>query len=569
MNLDRIGASAPSRTHPRSAHLAARDLVKGFGEGPVLDGVSLTVRSGQRLAVIGDNGTGKSTLLRLLAGRIGPDAGTVTSTTGCTLVEQELDLRRGDTVATLHANALRPAQDAVAALERATLALVDDSEGAAERYDEALAQAEALDAWNAEWRLQETLQAFGAGFAGDVALVDLSPGQRYRLRLACALHDPAGVVLVDEPSNHLDDSGLDVLAERLTTHPGIVVLVTHDRWLLSAVATTLLDLDPAFGGAGILFSGGYAEYRASREAALDRWRANHRASVVAERGLREQLAAAQASAPDQWRPGKGAAKHGRASRAAGTVRLFQRRIDDLLEARGPTPPDDLRFVLPDLRGGAKGSLLSAADLALGERVAMPSGHPIDMRAGGRLLIRGVNGAGKSTLLALLAGHLRPDAGTVQRRSGVRIGLLGQEDRFDPEQAALEVIARAERPVPDPQDLRSPVLRTGLLRPPDLDRPLGRLSTGQRRRVALAGLLIHRPAVLLLDEPTNHLSVALVDDLTEALLTTPAAVVLITHDRTLLDAVQDWPTLTLTAPCCRCESAPRRSHERRGMRSGGE
>lgn len=531
----------------RSAHLAARDLVKSFGESPVLDGVTLTVRAGQRLAVIGDNGAGKSTLLRLLAGMLAPDAGTVTSTTGRTLVEQELDVGAGDTVATLREDALRATRDAVAAFEDATQQLAEDPVGAADRYAQALALVEALDAWDAERRLQESLLAFGADFALGVPLDSLSPGQRYRLRLGCALHDPAGVVLVDEPSNHLDDSGLDVLAGRLRTHPGIVVLVTHDRWLLDAVATTLLDLDPTRGPGGELFTGGYAQYRAGRAAAVERWRSEYRTSLEVERGLRDQLAAAQASAPDQWRPGKGAAKHGRASRAAGNVRLFQRRIDDLLEARVPPPPDELRFSVPELGRRSKGVLLTAAGLGLGARMALPAGEAIELRPGGRLLVRGANGAGKSTLLAMLAGRLRADSGTVRRRPDTRIALLDQEDRFDPDLTAVEAIARAERPVLDPDGVRSAVMRTGLLRAVDLDRPLGRLSTGQRRRVALAGLVIRRPAVLLLDEPTNHLSVALVEDLTEALIETPAAVVLVTHDRTLRSTVRDWPTLTLTSP----------------------
>ncbi|MGE4428890.1 MAG: ATP-binding cassette domain-containing protein, partial [Solirubrobacteraceae bacterium] len=179
------------------------------------------------------------------------------------------------------------------------------------------------------------------------------------------------------------------------------------------------------------------------------------------------------------------------------------------------------------------------------RVALPTGPTNEIAAGGRWLTRGANGAGKSTLLAMLAGRLRPDGGSVTRAPPARVGLLDQEDRFDPDRTPLEAIARAERPVLDPDDARSAVVRTGLLRADDLDRPLGRLSTGQRRRVALAGLLIRQPDVLLLDEPTNHLSVALVDDLTDALLDTPAAVVLVTHDRTMLSRIAGWPALTLT------------------------
>ena len=228
-----LGASLPARPATINAHthLAARGLRKDFGEHVVLDGVSLTASAGDRLAVIGDNGAGKSTLLRLLAGVLEPDAGTVTCTTTRSLVEQELDVPAGVTVGDLLAEALAPATAAIARLDAAAAALSSDHAGDEDAYARALAEVDELDAWNAERRLAADLAEFGAEqLAGETPLATLSPGQRYRLRLACALHHAGGAVLLDEPSNHLDDAALDRLAARLQEHDGIVVLVSHDRW---------------------------------------------------------------------------------------------------------------------------------------------------------------------------------------------------------------------------------------------------------------------------------------------------------------------------------------------------
>ena len=211
MRSQMVGALAPSDSRP-GPHLRARDLRKGFGDGPVLDGVSLTVTAGQRLAVIGDNGAGKSTLLRLLAGRLVPDGGEVRCTTESrSLIEQEMDAPDGTTVASVRAEALRSPRDALAALQDAASGLAAGADGAAERYAAALARAERLAAWDAERRLEAALTAFDAHFHPERTLASLSVGQRYRLRLGCALADPAGTVLLDEPSNHLDDSSLERL----------------------------------------------------------------------------------------------------------------------------------------------------------------------------------------------------------------------------------------------------------------------------------------------------------------------------------------------------------------------
>ena len=150
-------------------------------------------------------------------------------------------------------------------------------------------------------------------------------------------------------------------------------------------------------------------------------------------------------------------------------------------------------------------------------------------------MRGANGAGKSTLLSVLASRLAPDTGTLTVAHGAHVELLPQEDDWNPNRTPTDVL--------DAWDLDQ-IRATGLLRDADLDRPLGRLSVGQRRRVSLARVLLSQPSVLLLDEPTNHLSVTLIDELSAALLSTPAALVLVTHDRTLRRIVHDWPTMTL-------------------------
>ena len=535
MRSQMVGALVPPNSRPES-HLRARDLRKGFGAGAVLDGVSLTVTAGQRLAVIGDNGAGKSTLLRLLAGRLVPDGGDVTCTTDSrSLIEQEMDTPDGTTVAAVRSEALRSPRDALAALGDAASGLATDVEGAAERYAAALARTERLAAWDAERRLDEALNAFDAHFHPERALASLSVGQRYRLRLGCALADPAGTVLLDEPSNHLDDSSLDRLVQWLVEFPGIAVFVTHDQWLLDEVGTAIFDLDPALGAAGTLFGGSFAAYREARAGTLREWRRRYAASLEAERELSERLIAARATTPGHWQPGKGAAKHGRESRAASSVRLLGRRIDDLRRERGPAPPDPLTFTAPDAADTGDAVLLEAAGIAVRARVTQPSGSPILLGARGRLLLRGANGAGKSTLLSVLASQLAPDTGTLTVAPGAQVGLLAQENQWNPNRTPADVLGAW-----DLDQIRA----IGLLPDADIGRPFGHLSVGQRRRVALARVLLSRPSVLLLDEPTNHLSVTLVDELCAALLSTPAAVVLVTHDRTLCRVVRDWPTLTL-------------------------
>ena len=516
------------KTH--RVQLWADDVGKGFEARPVLSGVSLTASAGHRLGVIGENGRGKSTLLRLLAGDLAPDTGSVTRHGSVAVAAQELPFADGDTVGTVVDHALAAARRALAELDDAAVALAEA--GGHDRYAAALVEAERLEAWDAERRADLALAALDAPADRSRPLAELSVGQRYRVRLACVLAERADILLLDEPTNHLDASGMAYLTARLREHRGVVVLVSHDRTLLDEVCTALLDLDPNADGEVVLHGGGYSAFKAAKAAERARWEQRYALESARDAVLREEVAAAEARLITSWRPPKGAGRHKRATRAPGRMRNVARRLDELTGQRVPKPPEPLRFTGPDLAAGPDEVLLSASGVTVPGRLRP---HPdVAVAAGGRLVVSGANGTGKSTLLAVLAGRLTPATGVVRRGARTRIGLLAQESDFaDTSRSAVDLVR-------DPEPLRD----LGLLPDVDLTRPVERLSTGQRRRLSLALLLLAAPHVLLLDEPTNHLSITLVDELTEAVRVTSAAVVVATHDRRLRRDLHDWPELEI-------------------------
>ncbi|GLZ33908.1 ABC transporter ATPase [Lentzea sp. NBRC 105346] len=507
------------RTH---VHLTTEDLTKGYDTAPVLSGVTLTVGAGQRLGVIGENGRGKTTLLRLLAGDLPPDHGTVTRHGSVCLVTQEMAAT--GTVGDLLDEALKPAREALSELDEAATTITEDEQ----RFTEALAHAEAIEAWDAERRADMALKSLDAQHDRARRLDELSVGQRYRVRLACLLAERADVLLLDEPTNHLDENALRYLADRLAEHPGVVVLVSHDRALLDDVCTAVLDLDPTADGEPRLHGGGYTAFKAAKKAERARWEQRFQQENDEHDRLEEQVEKAKSRLVDGWRPPKGAFKHKRSTRAPSKVRNVARRLAELGERRVPPPPPPLRFAPPDLR--AEGDLLSATPFVVPGRVDWA--EPLALSAGDRLLVVGPNGSGKSTALNVLAGLVAPAEGAVHHHG--RIGLLAQESSFDDE------TTRAGDVCPLAAEL-------GLLSGKDLEKPVAVLSTGQRRRLSLACLLIARPDVLLLDEPTNHLSITLVDELTEALHATAAAVVVATHDRWFRTECAGWRTLRTKLP----------------------
>ncbi|MFF3630968.1 ABC-F family ATP-binding cassette domain-containing protein [Streptomyces sp. NPDC002164] len=525
--------------------LLAHDIVRTLGDRRVLDGVSLTASPGRRIGLIGENGAGKSTLLRLLAGVDEPDAGSITRPADLGFLHQEMPFDAASTVTEVLDDALREARADLAELDRLADLLAhvpEDSPGHGElldAYGRRLEQARERESWDADRRAAITLDGLGlAALDHDRTLGTLSGGQRSRLALAALLVRRPSALLLDEPTNHLDDGAAAFLEARVRELPGVVMVASHDRAFLDAVCTDLIDLDPAVAGP-VRYGGNYSAFQAEKHAEQQRWERRYAEEQEKLAALRRSTrVTARLVAPNRERRDNEKMMYGlRGDRVQGQisrrVRNAARRLEELERGQVGEPPRPLRFHVTALAQGptdddAPGDLVSLRDVRLPGRLEVAR---LDVSATERLLVTGNNGAGKSTLLSVLAGRLATGGGDgVRRRPGLSVGLLSQDTVF----------TRPDRTVRDTYTLslgaeraeEVPLVSLGLMHEPDLEKPVGQLSVGQRRRLALALLVASPPQLLLLDEPTNHLSPRLCDELEDALGTGPGAIVLASHDRWL-------------------------------------
>lgn len=531
----------PAGSH---AHIRATSVRVTLGARPVLVDTSITVSARSRLAVVGENGRGKTTLLHVLAGLRQPESGTVNRVGTVGIAQQAIPFREGETVGALVAETIAPALHALRELDAATMSLADGDPEADDDYATALDAATRLDAWDAERRVDIALAALHACADRGRPLATLSVGQRYRVRLACLLGAAQDILLLDEPTNHLDRSGLAFLTERLRTHPGGFAVVSHDRALLRDVAEEFLDLDQSQDRRPQLFAGGYAGWQEGRHRARNRWEQQHEDQLAERARLQDAVAGARDRLSTGWRPDKGHGRHQRQSRAPGLVQALNRRRSDLEAHTVTVPEPPLRLRFPDLPVRPGTPVLRCDNVTVTGRLASPVTLALD--AGERLLVTGHNGAGKSTLLAVLAGRLEPSTGGVHRHAAARVAVVGQEvPAWEPALTAQDLYDRHIRNLDLHNDIEPlPLTSTGLLETQSHRTPVGRLSQGQQRRLHLAMQLASRPNLLICDEPTNHLSMSLVDELTAALAQTPAAVVVATHDRQLLADLAHWPQLPI-------------------------
>ncbi|MDT5264531.1 MAG: hypothetical protein QOI90_1157 [Mycobacterium sp.] len=538
-----------------TATLVAKDVAGGFSHRTLFEGLDVTVAPGDVIGVVGANGAGKSTLLRILAGNLEPLDGVVSIAPPDAFVgwlPQEHERVPGETVAAYIARRTG-CTEATQAMEAAAAALADPDQNPA-NGDPAAAYSAALDHWLATGAadLDERLPAVLAdlGLDSDVVrpestpMTSLSGGQAARVGLAALVLSRFDIVLLDEPTNDLDLDGLARLEHFVQDLRGGVVLVSHDREFLARTVTRVLELDLAQNTTTV-FGGGYESYLEEREVGRRHRReqydefADKKADLVARARTQREWSSqgvrnAMRKAPDNDKNRRRAATES-SEKQAQKVRQMESRIARLEEVVEPRKEWSLEFTIGAApRSSSVVATLDNAVVRQGDFVLGPVSLQVDARE--RIGITGPNGAGKSTLLRLLLGRQRPDEGRASLGANVAIGEIDQA-RAD-FTGAGRLIDRFEQRVPSwsTADVRTLLAKFGL-RADHVERAVDQLSPGERTRAGLALLQARGTNVLVLDEPTNHLDLAAIEQLEQALESYDGALLLVTHDRRMLQNVR--------------------------------
>jgi len=529
-----------------SATLVARGLAAGHGARVLFSGLDLVVAPGDVVGLVGVNGAGKSTLLRTLAGDLPAESGTVVvSPASATLgyLPQEHERRPGETV--LAALGRRTGVTAAhAAMDAATEELTAGAEGADHRYGDALEHWLALGGADLEERAEEVVAEVAPGVALDALMTSLSGGQAARVGLAALLLSRYDVLLLDEPTNDLDLAGLDQLERFVDGARAGIVVVSHDREFLSRVVTRVVELDLAQQLVRV-HDGGYDAYLVERDVARRHAREDYEEYAETKAGLearaRMQRNWMAKGVRDSIKKSKDGDKHIKAANRASSekqaakAKQTDRRLERLEVVEEPRKEWELRLEIATApRAGAVVATLRGAVVRRGGFTLGPVDLQVDW--GDRVAITGTNGSGKSTLLGALLGRVPLDEGTASLGPAVLIGEIDQARGrfFGPEQ----LIDAFSAEVPDwpTSEVRTLLAKFGLTAEHVL-RPAETLSPGERTRAALALLQARGINVLVLDEPTNHLDLPAIEQLEEALAAYTGTLLLVTHDRRMLESVQ--------------------------------
>ncbi|MCM0622292.1 ABC-F family ATP-binding cassette domain-containing protein [Nocardioides bruguierae] len=529
-----------------SATLVAKDPAGGHDHRTLFEALDLTLAPGDVVGVVGANGAGKSTLLRLLAGVDRPLAGTVSTAPSDAFVgwlPQEYERVPGETVAGYVARRTGAAA-ATVAMEETANALGSGDDGAEDAYAVAFDHWMATGAADLDDRIGPVLADLGLDVGADALMTSLSGGQAARAALAALLLSRFDVVLLDEPTNDLDLGGLERLETFVQGLRTGVVLVSHDREFLARVVTRVVELDLPQHEVRV-YDGGYDSFleeravikRHAREAYEEF--AEKKADLVSRsRTMREWSSQgvrnAMKKSPDNDKIRR-RAQVDSSEKQAQKVRQMESRIARLDEVAEPRKEWQLQFSIAAApRSSSVVATLNEAVVRHGDFTLGPASLQVD--AGERVGITGPNGAGKTTLLRLLLGREVPASGTASLGASVAIGEVDQARTGLPDDESLGRAVELALPDLSPAECRTLLAKFGL-KADHVASLVGRLSPGERTRAALALLQARGVNLLVLDEPTNHLDLPAIEQLEGALASYEGALLLVSHDRRLLDSVR--------------------------------
>jgi ATP-binding cassette, subfamily F, member 3 len=530
-----------------------RNVSLSFPDKQVLQDVSLTIYSGDRISLVGDNGVGKTSLFRILKGHLAPDSGEVSRARGVRIgyLEQDFAGMVGDTRRTCMEVALEPFGSLIGLekrIERRSFELGeaedgDRTSGLLTDLGEAQQRFEALGGYEFRARTESTLTGLGLPESlWESRVSEMSAGQRVRLALAKLLLEDHDLILFDEPTNHLDVPAREWLEGHLAGIDAAYVVASHDRRFLDAVSSKVAHLDR---GKLTLYSGDYAAFRRQLEQAEEEGWRNYEKSRKLAKKLQRQAQDYQRWSDAGEKKKRGAADKGFVGHKAAKVMkrslVARRRMEEAAEnarTEKPFEKDSVKIEFGSSRGR---SLVRAEDLVVGHSEERPLTGELsfELSAGDRLAVLGPNGSGKTALLRTVLGEIPPLRGDVRRAPSSQVGYFDQDNRLvPPDVTALEAVLGTGHE----ETLARTVMGRMGVRRETVNKKVAKLSSGERAKVLLATLILGDNNLLVLDEPTNYLDIETQDVLLEALKDFPGGILFVSHDRHF---VEELATETLT------------------------